>query len=353
MPKQGKKGKRPVASVKGNAKKKLKGNVAGGSKLLHPQHNNGVATLQLKNYMYDPVIPELDCACHRLVATAPRALNIMGSHAHFKLSGRKSKAIFQFEVSGFSEAHAFKGHGTEHQRISTLARWLRRRATSSLLSARNTGNPTAGTIASRSSSDSTKTRRTCTCTGFSTPGRAPPRSTRQAAGCGRDFSLSGRVFGPLRERMATGVGEQLVSIPLIARAAPVTVDQVLCQYVANNEKAKTQRPRQRRLETPSARPPTAHPPTARPPTASSSSDSDSDGNSDSDSNNSSASGYDPKESPAETDRRLKLGKRKGHRGPLHHTPEKLDFDNIEVEMVWMRMHLQVFPGWISALQLLR
>jgi hypothetical protein len=45
MPKQGKKGKRPAASAKGNAKKKPRGNVAGGSKLLHPQHNNGVAKL--------------------------------------------------------------------------------------------------------------------------------------------------------------------------------------------------------------------------------------------------------------------------------------------------------------------
>jgi hypothetical protein len=39
MSKQGKKGKRPAASAKGNAKKKPKGNVAGGFKLLHPKNN--------------------------------------------------------------------------------------------------------------------------------------------------------------------------------------------------------------------------------------------------------------------------------------------------------------------------
>jgi hypothetical protein len=38
--------------------------------------------------------------------------------------------------------------------------------------------------------------------------------------------------------MATGVGEQMVSIPLIAVATPVTVDQVLRQYITNNAKAK-------------------------------------------------------------------------------------------------------------------
>jgi hypothetical protein len=75
MPKQGKKGKRSAASTKGNAKKKSKGsedrgNVAGGSKLLDPQHNNGVAKQQLRNYMYDPVIPELDVACHRARSTS-------------------------------------------------------------------------------------------------------------------------------------------------------------------------------------------------------------------------------------------------------------------------------------------
>jgi hypothetical protein len=111
MPKQGKKGKRPAASTKGNAKKKSKarGNVVGGSKLLAPQHNNGVAKQQLRNFLYDPVIPELDIACHR-------ELNTMGSHAHFKLIGRKSKAVFHFEVRGFSEAHLFKGHGVDQMR---------------------------------------------------------------------------------------------------------------------------------------------------------------------------------------------------------------------------------------------
>jgi hypothetical protein len=56
--------------------------------------------------LYDPVIPELDVACHR-------ELNTMGSHAHFKPIGRKSKAVFHFEVRGFSEAHSFKGHGVD------------------------------------------------------------------------------------------------------------------------------------------------------------------------------------------------------------------------------------------------
>jgi hypothetical protein len=36
------------------------------------------------------------------------------------------------------------------------------------------------------------------------------------ASCERDFSLSGRAFTPLRERMDTGVGEQMISIPLFA-----------------------------------------------------------------------------------------------------------------------------------------
>ena len=44
------------------------------------------------------------------------------------------------------------------------------------------------------------------------------------ASCERDFSMSGRIFGPLRERMATDVGEKLVSIPLMAASTPVTVD---------------------------------------------------------------------------------------------------------------------------------
>jgi hypothetical protein len=63
-------------------------------------------------------------------------------------------------------------------------------------------------------------RTTCTCTGFSAPGaRAPPGPKADEASCERDFSLSGRVFGPLRERLATGVGEQqLVSIPLAAKS---------------------------------------------------------------------------------------------------------------------------------------
>jgi hypothetical protein len=68
MSKKGK-GKRPAASTKGNTKKKPRDNVVGGSKFLAPQRNNGVAKLQLKNYMYDPVIPELDVACHRELNT--------------------------------------------------------------------------------------------------------------------------------------------------------------------------------------------------------------------------------------------------------------------------------------------
>ena len=76
MPKQGKKGKRPAASTKGNAKKKSKGkargNVAGGSRLLDPQHNNGVAKQQLKNFLYDPVIPELDVACQLARGRSPK-----------------------------------------------------------------------------------------------------------------------------------------------------------------------------------------------------------------------------------------------------------------------------------------
>jgi hypothetical protein len=105
MPKKGK-GKRPSASTKGNAKKKSKarGNVVGGSKLLAPQRNNGVAKQELRNFLYDSVIPELDVACHR-------ELNAMGSHAHFRSIGRKSKAVFHFVVRGFNEAHTFKEHG--------------------------------------------------------------------------------------------------------------------------------------------------------------------------------------------------------------------------------------------------
>ena len=116
----------------------------------------------------------------------------------------------------------------------------------------------------------------------------------------RDFSLSGRVFGPLRESMATGVGEQMVSIPLIAVATPVTVDQVLRQYIANNAKAKL------------AKAPKA----AAAATDAVSSSSDSDSHSDSDSEK---SGYDPEESPTETKRRLARGPHRGHSGPLKPT----------------------------------
>jgi hypothetical protein len=60
------------------------------------------------------------------------------------------------------------------------------------------------------------------------------------ASCERDFSLSGRVFTPLRERMATGVGEQMVSIPLIAKTIPVTADQVLSAW---NHLQREQKPK--------------------------------------------------------------------------------------------------------------
>jgi hypothetical protein len=124
------------------------------------------------------------------------------------------------------------------------------------------------------------------------------------ASCERDFSLSGRVFGPLRESMATGVGEQMVSIPLLAMATPVTVDQILRQYIANNAKAKLAK--------------AAKAAAAATDAVSSSSDSDSDSDSHSDSD-SSKSGYDSKESPTETQRRLARGPHRGHSGPLKPT----------------------------------
>jgi hypothetical protein len=56
--------------------------------------------------LYDPVIPELDVACHRKI-------NILGSHVHFNLMGRKSRAVFHFEVRGYNDAHTFKERGVD------------------------------------------------------------------------------------------------------------------------------------------------------------------------------------------------------------------------------------------------
>ena len=102
MSKQGRKGKskRPAASTKGNTKKKSKprGNVVGGSKLLDPKHNKAVAKVHMENFLYDPVIPELYVACRGVI---------------FKLKGRQSKAVFHFEVRGYSEAHHFKERGVD------------------------------------------------------------------------------------------------------------------------------------------------------------------------------------------------------------------------------------------------
>jgi hypothetical protein len=85
MPKQGKgrgkgkdkgsKRKRPLLHQyrKRNAKR-ARGNAASGSKLIHPKHNQTANKQHLKNYMYDPVAPKLEVACHRV-------LNAMGSAA--------------------------------------------------------------------------------------------------------------------------------------------------------------------------------------------------------------------------------------------------------------------------------
>ena len=60
-------------------------------------------------------------------------------------------------------------------------------------------------------------------------------------------------------------------------------------------------------------------------------DGDDDVDEDAGDSDSSTSGHDPKESPAETQRRLALGKRNGYRGPLPPTPQQLDFDNMELD----------------------
>jgi hypothetical protein len=82
------------------------GNVANGSKLIHPKHNKTVSKQQLRNYMYDPVAPELEVACHRV-------LNAMGSSANFKLQGKKGKAVFTFEVRDYDEARIFRERGVD------------------------------------------------------------------------------------------------------------------------------------------------------------------------------------------------------------------------------------------------
>jgi hypothetical protein len=106
-----------------------------------------------------------------------------------------------------------------------------------LLSARDTGLPTAGTQTSfrvieffdKNKEDLYLHRLLDTRT----------RSAKvHEASCERDFSMSGRIFGPLRERMATGVGEKLVSIPLMAMSTPVAVDQVSRKYIAINNATK-------------------------------------------------------------------------------------------------------------------
>jgi hypothetical protein len=101
---KGSKRKRPLLTKyrKANAKK-LRGNVAGGNKLIHPKHNQAVNKQQLKNYMYDPVAPELEVAYRRV-------LNAMGSAANFKLKGKKAKAVFAFEVRDYNAATASTCH---------------------------------------------------------------------------------------------------------------------------------------------------------------------------------------------------------------------------------------------------
>jgi hypothetical protein len=116
MPKQGKgkgkgkgrKRKRPLLKeYRDNAKEARGRNAASGSKLIHPKHNQAVNKQQLKNYMYgDPVAPELEVACHRV-------LNAMGSAANFKLKGKKAKAVFTFEVRDYDEARIFRARGAD------------------------------------------------------------------------------------------------------------------------------------------------------------------------------------------------------------------------------------------------
>ena len=142
------------------------------------------------------------------------------------------------------------------------------------------------------------------------------------ASCERDFSLSGRVLGSLRESMATGVGEQLVSIPLMAQANPVTVDQVRRQYMANNARLKNQKAKAAGV--------------AQHDDDDDDDDDDNDDNDDDDddddndddnddgndsnvSYDSSKSGYDSQESAAETQWRLGRGKRRTPRTSETHS----------------------------------
>ena len=114
MPKQGKgkgkgkgrKRKRPLLQEHRDNAKEARGNAASGSKLIHPKHNQAVNKQQLKNYMYDPVAPELEVACRRV-------LNAMGSAANFKLKGKKAKAVFTFEVRDYDEARTFRARGVD------------------------------------------------------------------------------------------------------------------------------------------------------------------------------------------------------------------------------------------------
>jgi hypothetical protein len=56
--------------------------------------------------MCDSVAPELEVARHHV-------LNAMGSSANFKLQGKKSKAVFTFEVRDYDEARIFRERGVD------------------------------------------------------------------------------------------------------------------------------------------------------------------------------------------------------------------------------------------------
>jgi hypothetical protein len=59
--------------------------------------------------------------------------------------------------------------------------------------------------------------------------------------CERDFSLSGRVFTALRERLGTEKGERLVRIPLRDATFPATVTEVKAKYFALKKKRQEAR----------------------------------------------------------------------------------------------------------------
>ena len=70
---KGSKRKRPLlAEYRKTNAKKARGKVVEGSQLIHPKHNQTVNKQQLKDFLYDPVAPELEVACRRV-------LNAMGS----------------------------------------------------------------------------------------------------------------------------------------------------------------------------------------------------------------------------------------------------------------------------------